>query len=93
MHKKHLSILLLISLALASITSAQTIIQGRVVGISDGDTITVLQNRTQYKIRLYGIDTPERSQDFGEKAKQFTSSLVFGKQVQVVKEDRYGKGG
>jgi endonuclease YncB( thermonuclease family) len=72
---------------------AQTIIIGRVVGISDGDTITVLQNKTQYKIRLYGIDTPEKSQDFGNKAKQFTSDLVFKKDVKVIQEDtdRYGR--
>ena len=63
------------------------------VGIADGDTITVLQNKTQYKIRLYGIDTPEKAQDFGKRAKQFTSGLVYGKHVKVVQEDvdRYGR--
>lgn len=93
MQKKYLSIILFISLILASISGAQSIILGKVVGIADGDTITVLQNRTQYKIRLYGIDTPERAQDFGKKAKQFTSNMVFGKHVRVVKEDmdRYGR--
>lgn len=72
---------------------AQTII-GKVVGVSDGDTITVLgPGNTQYKIRLSEIDAPEKSQAFGEKAKQFTSGLVFGKQVTVaIKEtDRYGR--
>ncbi|MFO8083647.1 MAG: thermonuclease family protein [Desulfobacterales bacterium] len=54
---------------------------------SDGDTVTVLQNQTQYKIRLYGIDTPEKGQDFGNRAKQFTSNLVFEKQVRVVSRD------
>lgn len=71
---------------------AQTI-TGKVVGVADGDTITVLQDRTQYKIRLYGIDTPEKGQDFGNRAKQFTSGMVFSKQVQVVQKDkdRYGR--
>jgi micrococcal nuclease len=71
---------------------AQTI-TGKVVGVADGDTITVLQDRTQFKIRLYGIDTPERGQDFGNKAKQFISGMVFGKQVQVLQKDkdRYGR--
>ena len=62
---------------------AQTI-TGKVVGVADGDTITVLQDRTQYKIRLYGIDTPERGQDFGNRAKQFTSGMVYGKQTRVI---------
>jgi len=50
--------------------------------------ITVLQNRTPYKIRLYGIDTPEKAQDLGKRAKQFTSDLVvYGKEVKVIQED------
>jgi micrococcal nuclease len=75
-----------------NITTA-TELTGKVIGISDGDTITVLQDKTQYKIRLYGIDCPESHQDFGTKAKQFTSDLVFGKQVKVVQQDmdRYGR--
>jgi micrococcal nuclease len=71
---------------------AQTI-TGKVVGVADGDTITVLQDHTQYKIRLYGIDTPEKGQDFGNRAKQFVSEMVFGKQARVVQMDmdRYGR--
>ena len=67
--------------------------QGKVVGISDGDTITVLHNNRGEKVRLYGIDTPEKRQDFGNKAKQFTSNMVFGKSVEVepVTKDRYGR--
>lgn len=68
-------------------------IQGKVVRIADGDTITVLQNSKQYKIRLYGIDTPEKKQDFGQKAKKFTSDMIFRQQVKVVVYDidRYGR--
>lgn len=66
---------------------------GKVVGVSDGDTITVLQHNQQYKIRLYGIDCPESGQAFGQKAKEFTSSMVFGKNVEVAVYDidRYGR--
>ncbi len=66
---------------------------GRVVGISDGDTITVLHNGKGERIRLHGIDCPEKRQAFGKRAKQLTSNLVFGKTVtvQVVDRDRYGR--
>jgi len=78
-------------LAVAVCCSAE--ITGKVVGISDGDTIVVLQNNQQYKIRLYGVDTPESHQDFGTRAKQFTSEMVFNKEVRVVPEatDKYGR--
>lgn len=56
---------------------------GKVVGVSDGDTVTVLENKTQYKIRLNGIDAPESKQDFGSKSKQYLSDLIFGKTVTV----------
>ncbi len=58
-----------------------------VIGVSDGDSITVLQNYKQYRIRLYGIDSPEKGQAFGKKAKQFTSSLTHGKIVELIPYD------
>jgi len=67
---------------------------GKVVGIADSDTITVLNGKTPVKIRLYGIDCPEKGgQAFGNKAKQFTSDMVFKKQVQIepMDQDRYGR--
>ena len=66
----------------------------RVVGISDGDTLTVLRDgRTQVKIRLHAIDAPETGQDFGSRAKQAASELAFGKDVTIreVDQDRYGR--
>ncbi len=54
---------------------------GRVVGVSDGDTITVLHNGKGERIRLHGIDCPEKRQAFGNRAKQFTSKLIFVKSV------------
>jgi micrococcal nuclease len=66
---------------------------GEVVGIAAGDTITVFNGKTPVKIRLYGIDCPERGQPFGKKAKKFTSDMVFRKQVKIqpVDRDRYGR--
>src|SRR2546426_12742367 len=59
---------------------------GRVVGVSDGDTIKVLHNGKAEKIRLHGIDCPEKGQPFGTKAKQFSSAMIFGKE-KTVKDD------
>jgi len=66
---------------------------GRCVGVHDGDTISVLKASRAVKIRLEGIDCPELGQDFGTRAKQFTSTLVFAKDVQVKEyyADRYGR--
>lgn len=67
---------------------------GRVVGVSDGDTITVLDSsNTQHKIRLAGIDAPEKSQAFGQRSKESLSASVFGKSVTIDsnKSDKYGR--
>lgn len=85
-----LSIFLCLVVGLAS---AQTI-TGKVVGVSDGDTVTVLDAaKTQHKIRLSGIDAPEKAQPFGQRSKENLSNLVFGKHVVVDagKSDRYGR--
>jgi endonuclease YncB( thermonuclease family) len=66
---------------------------GTVVGISDGDTISVLREGKAVKVRLYGIDAPEKAQAFGTRARQFTAALVFQKDVTIVVHaiDRYGR--
>lgn len=67
---------------------------GHVVGVLDGDTIDVLTpTKTQVRVRLAGIDAPEKGQAFGNVAKKELSDLVFGKQVTVEwrKKDRYGR--
>ncbi len=63
------------------------------VGVIDGDTIEVLRDGKAQRIRLDGIDCPEKGDDFSNKAKQFTSSLVFGKVVEVrgKEYDRYNR--
>ncbi len=68
------------------------VLNGRVVGISDGDTITVLDNSMQqHKVRLMGIDAPEKSQAFGSEAKQNLSNYIYKKIVNVEykKLDKY----
>lgn len=63
----------------------------KVIKISDGDTITVLSGKEQTKIRLYGIDAPEKKQDYGQKSRQFLASLIAGQVVEVEPKgkDRY----
>lgn len=66
---------------------------GPVVSVLDGDTIEVLHNQRPERIRLSGIDCPEKGQAYGHKAKEATSSLVFGKEVtlQTHGKDKYGR--
>ena len=76
------------------VTTRANIITGYVVSVADGDTITVLDaNRQQHKIRLAGIDAPEKKQAFGERSKQNLAARVFNKTVNVEwdKQDRYGR--
>jgi endonuclease YncB( thermonuclease family) len=92
--KRFLSFLsILTALALGNMSAASTL-QGRVVGVSDGDTVTVLDaSNKQHKIRLSGIDAPEKAQAYGQKSKESLSEMVFGKTVDVewTKRDRYGR--
>lgn len=75
----------------ASYAFAETI-YGKVVSVADGDTLTLLSNNfTEFKIRLAGIDAPEKAQAFGQVSKHQLSSLCFNKQaeVKVVATDKY----
>lgn len=66
---------------------------GKVVGILDGDTIEVLRDGKAARVRLFGVDCPEKRQPFGAAAKAFSSEAAFGKEVTVtVKDtDQYGR--
>ncbi|MBX3745957.1 MAG: thermonuclease family protein [Verrucomicrobiae bacterium] len=68
-------------------------LRGRVVSVSDGDTLKVVSGRKETTIRLAGIDAPERRQPYSEQAKRALSEMVFGKDVRVVIQDtdRYGR--
>lgn len=68
-------------------------LKGKVVSISDGDTFTLLVDNEELRIRLHGIDCPEKGQDFSEVAKKFLSDYIFNKVVTVrrMDVDRYGR--
>lgn len=79
-------------LLLTATLSAASELRGLVVGVTDGDTITVLDgNQNQHKIRLAGIDAPEKRQGFAERSRQHLSGLTFEKQATLdcYKTDRY----
>lgn len=81
-------------LFLASTVAWTATLSGVVVGISDGDTVTVLDSaKAQHKIRLSGIDAPEKHQPFGKASKEFLSARIFNREVEVEygKSDRYGR--
>ncbi len=74
--------------------AAAATLTGQVVGLTDGDTVTVLDaSKTQHKVRLAGIDAPEKRQPFGDRSRQSLAALVFGHHVLVEwnKTDRYGR--
>ncbi|MDR2056597.1 MAG: thermonuclease family protein [Desulfovibrio sp.] len=95
---QRLSSIVNISLAIVALalpaSAAPPSYQARVVSIADGDTITVLDaDNRQVKIRLYGIDCPEKRQPYGTRARQATADAVMGKTVNVhpIDTDRYGR--
>ena len=78
---------------LTSLCSAEELL-GKCVGVADGDTCTILidgyENR---RIRFYGIDAPESGQEFGKRAKEYCSNMIFGKDLRVIglETDKYGR--
>jgi endonuclease YncB( thermonuclease family) len=67
-------------IAAGTATYAGTVIKGRIVGVADGDTLTILDaHNRQHKIRLDGIDAPEKAQPFGQASKRHLSDLAFGR--------------
>ncbi|WP_232428956.1 thermonuclease family protein [Aromatoleum toluclasticum] len=94
MQYQHLILPAAFALLIAATSALADTYTGRVVGVTDGDTLTVLDHDyIQHKVRLSGIDAPEKSQPFGQVSRQHLASLVFGKTVTVdaYKEDRYGR--
>lgn len=69
------------------------VFSGRVVGVTDGDTLTVLEGQTPRKVRVAGIDAPEKRQPFGARSKAGLSDCAFGQSavVEWKKIDRYGR--
>jgi endonuclease YncB( thermonuclease family) len=66
---------------------------GKVVKVIDGDTFDIMIESKTIRVRLFGIDSPERGQAFSIKAREFTASLIAGKEVTVIirNKDRYGR--
>lgn len=88
------SLVLLVVVAFLSSFATAEVLHGEVTGVTDGDTITLLNSqKQQHKIRLGGIDAPEKAQPFGRRSMQSLSELVFGRtvSVEVNKRDRYGR--
>jgi micrococcal nuclease len=81
------------SFLLASGISHAEEFKGKVVGVTDGDTIQVMRQGAPERVRLAGIDCPEFGQSYGSRAKQMTSALAFGEQVTVKTQgkDKYGR--
>lgn len=88
---KKFTLFLLAALACAPAFAQE--FSGKVVGISDGDTLTVLDGRSTTKVRLAEIDAPEKSQAHGQQSKRSLSDMCFGKEavVEVFDTDRYGR--
>lgn len=85
-----------LTLLFAFLLSAQAVfaLTGKVIKIADGDTITILTDaHDKVKVRLYGIDTPERKQAFGRRASQFTAQFLKNDvvDVEIMDTDRYGR--
>ena len=79
--------------SIISVPTTASRFTGRVVGVTDGDTISVMRDGKAVKVRLAGIDCPEKTQPYGNAAKQFTSNFAFSKDIAVAitDKDRYGR--
>lgn len=86
--------ILLLTFALLASSVQAGLISGRVVHVADGDTITILDaGKIQYKVRLAGIDAPEKTQAYGQRSRDSLEELVAGQTVivETTKKDRYGR--
>ena len=82
-----------VSMLFAVSALAAAAVPAKLVGVSDGDTVTVVMDGQQTKIRLYGIDAPEKAQDFGQVSTEAIKRLTTGKAitVQPYERDKYGR--
>ena len=90
---KHITMVGICLWSLVCVQAYASIYEGKVVGVSGGDTLTVLISGRQTKVRLAEIDAPQKRQPFGQRSKQSLSDLVYGKRVKVNQQDRdrYGR--
>lgn len=89
----HVRAAILLAAIVIAPPAAADFFEGRVVGVVDGDTIDVLVGHETRRVRLSGIDTPERGQPWADRAKRALSRRVFGSEVRVndVGTDRHGR--
>lgn len=82
-----------VALTLLPLAGIAETITGRVVNVHDGDTLTILVERKQVRVRLLEIDAPELKQAFGRKSKDSLAKMCAGKtaQVESTSKDRYGR--
>lgn len=68
-------------------------LSGHVVKIIDGDTYDIVLNRKQTRVRMFGIDAPERGMDYYKVAKEYLGSLCMNQmiRIEVINTDRYGR--
>ena len=87
------AILIVLAAVLFTPVAALADFTGRVVKVSDGDTLTVLFNKTQIRVRLDAIDAPERGQAFGKRSQQSLAQLCATRDARVAErgKDRYGR--
>jgi endonuclease YncB( thermonuclease family) len=84
MSMKHIFLSFFISIFIFISPAWSDLLHGKVVRVIDGDTVVILdQNNEQHKIRLQGIDAPERKQAFGKKSTKFLADAIAGKNVDV----------
>lgn len=89
---KHILLTLFISLSFICVS--QNVLTGRSVRVADGDTFTLLDDsNNQRRIRLEGIDAPERGQAFGNRSREYLASMIVDKRLKVTykEKDRYGR--
>lgn len=94
MKKIFRALVALVALLSACSLSLAGTLEGKIVNVADGDTVTILtDDRQQVKVRLYGIDCPERRQAFGGRATDYTRKALAGRRVSVeaIDRDRYGR--
>ena len=85
MLRAQIRLLLTAALAVGSLFAEQFV--GKVVAITDGDTLKVLRSGAEVRVRLHGMDTPERRQPFASRVRQFVGDLAFGKTVTIIVRD------
>jgi endonuclease YncB( thermonuclease family) len=88
---KVFTVLLLLSCTANTATVPNSTIQGKVIGIKDGDTIDILYNGKKLTIRLEHIDCPEKKQPYGAVAKKFISEKCFGQAVTIQHNNKYDR--